>query len=91
MPKRYTYNRGDFFWAKQEDNGENWKVKDKTSVSLEINCELKDIKQEDRPVDIKIYQQHYRQEITGKTHPRRDTESENHRGFRNPRQLRQET
>ena len=37
---------GDFFWAKQEDNEtpeEHWRK----LVSLEKNCEFKDIKQED--------------------------------------------
>ena len=47
MPKRNTYHsRGDFFWAKQEDNAtpeEHWRK----LVSLEKNCEFKDIKQED--------------------------------------------
>ena len=47
MPKRNTYHsRGDFFWAKQEDNEtpeEHWRK----LVSLEKNCEFKDIKQED--------------------------------------------
>ena len=47
MPKRNTYHsREDFFWAKQEDNEtpeEHWRK----LVSLEKNCEFKDIKQED--------------------------------------------
>ena len=47
IPKRKTYNsRGDFFWAKQEDNEtpeDHWRK----LVSLERNCEFKDIKQED--------------------------------------------
>ena len=47
MPKRNTYHsRGDFFWAKQEENEtpeEQWRK----LVSLEKNCEFKDIKQED--------------------------------------------
>ena len=47
MPKRNTYHsRGDFFWAKQEDNEtpeEHWRK----LVSLEKNCEFKDIKQAD--------------------------------------------
>ena len=47
MPRRNTYHsRGDFFWAKQEDNEtpeEHWRK----LVSLEKNCEFKDIKQED--------------------------------------------
>ena len=47
MPKRNTYHsRGDFFWAKQEENEtpeEHWRK----LVSLEKNCEFKDIKQED--------------------------------------------
>ena len=47
MPKRNTYHsRGDFFWAKQEDNEtpeEHWRK----LVSLEKNCEFKDTKQED--------------------------------------------
>ena len=47
MPKRNTYHsRGDFFWAKQEENespDEHWRK----LVSLETNCEFKDIKQED--------------------------------------------
>ena len=47
MPKRNTYHsRGDFFWANQEDNEtpeEHWRK----LVSLEKNCEFKDIKQED--------------------------------------------
>ena len=45
MHKRNTYHsRGDFFWAKQEDNEapeDHWrKLK-----SLERNCEIKDINQ----------------------------------------------
>ena len=47
MPKRNTYHsRGDFFWAKQEENEtpeEHWKK----LITLEKNCEFKDIKQED--------------------------------------------
>ena len=47
MPKRNTYHsRGDFFWAKQKENEtpeEHWRK----LVSLEKNCEFKDIKQED--------------------------------------------
>ena len=47
MPKRNTYHsRGDFFWAKQEENEtpeEHWRK----LVSLEKKCEFKDIKQED--------------------------------------------
>ena len=47
MPKGNTYySRGDFFWAKQEENEtpeEHWRI----SVSLEKNCEFEDIKQED--------------------------------------------
>ena len=47
MPKQNTYHsRGDFFWAKQEENEtreEYWRK----LVSLETNCEFKDIKQED--------------------------------------------
>ena len=47
MPKRNTYHScGDFFWAKQEENEtpeEHWKK----LITLEKNCEFKDIKQED--------------------------------------------
>ena len=47
MPQRNTYhNRGDFFWAKQEENEtpeDHWRK----LVSLEKDCEFKDIKQED--------------------------------------------
>ena len=47
MPKRNTYHsRGDFFWAKQEENEtpeKHWRK----LVSLEKKCEFKDIKQED--------------------------------------------
>ena len=47
MPKRNTYHsRGDFFWAKQRENetpAEHWRK----LVSLEKNCEIKHIKQED--------------------------------------------
>ena len=47
MPKRNTnHSRGDFFWAKQEENEtpeEHWKK----LITLEKNCEFKDIKQED--------------------------------------------
>ena len=47
MPKRNTYHsRGDFFWAKQEENETpegHWKK----LITLEKNCEFKDIKQED--------------------------------------------
>ena len=47
MPKRNTYHsRGDFFWAKQEENEtpeEHWKK----LITLEKTCDFKDIKQED--------------------------------------------
>ena len=47
MPKRNTYHScGDFFWAKQEENEtpeEHWKK----LVTLEKNCDFKNIKQED--------------------------------------------
>ena len=47
MPKRNTYHsRGDFFWAEQEENEtpeDHWRK----LVSLDRNCECKDIKQED--------------------------------------------
>ena len=50
MPKRNTYhNRGEFFWAKQEENEtpeDHWR----NLVSLERDCEFKDIKQEDLPI-----------------------------------------
>ena len=46
MPKRNTYHsRGDFFWAKREDNEtpkEHWKK----LITLQKNCDFKDIKQE---------------------------------------------
>ena len=47
MPKRNTYhNRGDFFWAKEEENEtpeDHWRK----LLSVEKDCEFKDIKQED--------------------------------------------
>ena len=47
MPKRNTYhNRGDFFWAKEEENEtpeDHWRK----LGSLVKECEFKDIKQED--------------------------------------------
>ena len=47
MPKRNTYHsRGDIFWANQEENEtpeEHWKK----LITLEKNCEFKDINQED--------------------------------------------
>ena len=47
MPKRNTFhNRGDFFWEKQEENEtpeDHWRK----LVSLEKDCDFKDIKQED--------------------------------------------
>ena len=47
MPKRNTcHSRGDFFWAKQEDNEtheEHWKK----LITLERNYDFKNIKQED--------------------------------------------
>ena len=47
MPERNTYHsQGDFFWAKQEDN-ETPEEHRRKLVSLEKNCEFKDIKQED--------------------------------------------
>ena len=47
MPKRNTYHsRGYFFWAKQEKN-ETPEDRWRKLVSLEKNCEFKDIKQED--------------------------------------------
>ena len=45
MPKRNTYHSRRDFWAKQEENEtpeEHWRK----LVSLEKNCEFKDIKQE---------------------------------------------
>ena len=50
MPKRNTYNsRGVFFWAKQEEN-ETPEEHGRNLVSLEKNCEFKDIKEEDLPL-----------------------------------------
>ena len=50
MPKRNTYHsRGDFFWQNRRENEtseEHWRK----LVSLEKNCEFKDIKQEDLPI-----------------------------------------
>ena len=50
MPKRNTYHsRGDTFWAKQEINEtpeEHWR----NLVSLEKNCEFKDIKRNILPI-----------------------------------------
>ena len=47
MPKHNTYhNRGDFFWAKQQENEtpeDHWRK----LISLEKDCKFKDIKQED--------------------------------------------
>ena len=47
LPKRITYHsRGDFYWAKQEENEtpeEYWKK----LITLEKTCDFKDIKQED--------------------------------------------
>ena len=47
MPKRNTYHsRGDFFWAKQEENEtpeEHWEKQ----ITLEKTCDFKDIKRED--------------------------------------------
>ena len=47
MPKRNTnHSRGDFFWAKQEENEtpeEHWKK----LITLEKDCEFKEIKQKD--------------------------------------------
>ena len=49
MPKRNKYNSSeDFFWAKQEEN-ETPEEHGRKLVSLEKNCEFKDIKQEDLP------------------------------------------
>ena len=86
IPKRNTYHsRGDFIWAKQEENEtpeEHWRK----LVSLQKNCEFKDIKQEDL-LNSKFSHQHHRQKTTGKTHPRKNTESQNNNGSGNPRQL----
>ena len=44
MPKRNTYHsRGDFFWAKQEENEipkDHWR----NLITLEKNCDFKDVK-----------------------------------------------
>ena len=59
MPKRNTYHsRGDFFWAKQEENEtpeEHWRK----LVSLEKKLRIQR-HQTRRPIDIKIYHQYYR-------------------------------
>ena len=67
MPKRNTYHsRGDFFWAKQEENEapeEHWRK----LVSLEKNCEFKDIKhQTKRFTYFEIHHQYFRQKNYGK-------------------------
>ena len=89
MPKHNTYhNHGDFFWAKQEENEtpeDHWgKI-----VSLEKDCEFKDIKQEVLLISkfiTSITDKKLRKKLI-----REKTEFKNHRGFSNPRQLRQET
>ena len=69
MPKRNTYhNRGDFFWAKQDENEtseDHWRK----LVSLE-RLRIQRY-QTGKPTNIKIHHQHHRQEITGKTNPRK--------------------
>ena len=50
MPKRNAYHsRGDFFWAKRKEN-ETPKEYWRKLVSLDENCEFKDIKQENLPI-----------------------------------------
>ena len=52
MPKRNTYHtRGDFVWAKQEEN-ETSENQWRKLVSLERNCDFKDIKQADLLISI---------------------------------------
>ena len=89
MPKCNTYhNRGDFFWAKQEENEipeDNWRK----LVSLEKDCEFKDIKQEDLLISkfiTSITDQKPREKLIRE----KNIEFKNHRGFSDPRQLRQE-
>ena len=46
MPKNTYHSRGVFFWAKQEDKEtpeEHWKK----LITLEKNCDFKNIKRED--------------------------------------------
>ena len=86
MPKRNTYHsRGDFFWAKQEENEtpeEHWRK----LVSLEKNCESKDIKQEDLLIS-KFITSITDKKTTGKAHPRKNPKPEKYNGTDNPRQL----
>ena len=85
MPKRNTYHSlGDLFWAKQEENGtpeEHWR-KLVSLRKLRIQGH-----QTRRPAYLEIHHQYYRQKITGKTHPRKNSESQNNNGSGNPRQL----
>ena len=71
MPKRNTYHsRGDFFWAKQEENEtpeEHWK----NLITLEKNCKLKDIKQEDLLISNFFYKNN-REKTSGKCYSRKD-------------------
>ena len=89
MPKRNTYySRGDFFWAKQEENEtpeEHWRKlvsfekKRNSRTSNKNTC----LSQNSSPViPIKNY---------GKTHPRENTEYQSNNGLSNPRQLRETT
>ena len=68
MSKRNTYHsRGDFFWAKQEDNEtseEHWKK----LITLEKNVRIQK-HQVRRPTHIEIYHKHNRQKRSVKTDP----------------------
>ena len=90
MPKRNTcHSRGDFFWAKQEENEtpeEHWKK----LITLEKNCELKDIKQEDILIS-KFITSRTDKKLSGETYPREDPKPENHRRAYHTKQLRPPT
>ena len=70
MPKRNTYrSRGDFLWAKQEENEtpeEHWRK----LVSLEKKLRI-ERHQTRRSTYFEIHHQYYRQKTTGKTYPRK--------------------
>ena len=90
MPKWNTdHSRGDFFWAKQEENEtpeEHWRK----LVSLERNCEFRDMKQEDLRIS-KFITNITNKKLRENSSAKKNIESQNNNGPGNSRQLREET
>ena len=90
MPKRITYHsRGDFFWAKPEENETPEKYRRKM-VSLEKNCEFKNIKQDDIFIS-KIISNITDTKLREKLIREKKIEFQNNDGLSNPRQPREKT